>query len=174
MTHLSDELIDAAADGSSVAPNDADHLRTCAECRAQVSRVQSLRAALASLPRSVEPLADGWPALRETIRERRTRRRTFVSAATLALAAAVLFAVVRVAPTPEASETSMANELAELRAIAPPLVIDAMAANLTIYDAALQELESHAATESENAELRLRIDDLRRKRAALLRLASQS
>ncbi|MGQ0642233.1 MAG: hypothetical protein ACT4P6_15910 [Gemmatimonadaceae bacterium] len=174
MTHLNDELIDAAADGAELAHNDATHLRLCAECSAQLARIRSLRARLAALPRVVEPHVDGWPQLRDTIHGRRARRRTFVSAASFALAAALLIAVVRITPTRDAASPETRTELAELRTIAPPIVVDAMAANLTIYDAALNELESHAAAERENAELRIRIDDLRRKRAALLRLASQS
>lgn len=177
MTHLSDDLIDAAADGHELAPNEAEHLRACAECRAQVSRLQALRTRLAALPRTVAARTDGWPQLRETIRARRanrTRRRVFVSAASLGLAAVLVFAVVRGMPTPEVNTAPAASELAELREIAPPIVVAAMAANLTIYDAALQELEVHAASDTENADIRLRIDDLRRKRAALLRVASQS
>jgi hypothetical protein len=177
MTHLSDDLIDAAADGSELSPNETEHLRACGECRAAVARVQTLRARLAALPRTVEQRTDGWPQLRETIRARRAdrvRRRAFVSVASLGLAAALVFAVVRSVPTPEANAPQAASELAELREIAPPVVVEAMAANLTIYDAALQELEMHAASDSENSDIRLRIDELRRKRAALLRVASQS
>jgi hypothetical protein len=174
MTHLNDELIDAAAEGTDLPRQDAEHLRECSECRTHVARVRALRARLAGLPRSVEPVADGWPQLREKIRASRIRRRAFVSAASLALAAALLIAVVRSTPVPEVETSPAAVELAELRAVAPPVVVEAMAVNLTIYDSALRELQSHAAVESENAELRLRIDDLRRKRAALLRLASTS
>jgi len=61
-----------------------------------------------------------------------------------------------------------------VRAVALPEVADAMAVNLAVYDAALAELEAHAAADAENFELRQRIDDLRRKRAALLRQAFSS
>jgi len=174
MTHLDEERIDAAIDGAELAPNEVEHLRACDACRAQVDRLRTLRANLAALPRSIEPNVDGWPRVRETVRVRRARRRTFISAASLALAAAVLFAIVRIAPTPDAVTPPVAAELAELREVVPAVVVDAMAANLTIYDAALHELEAYAATDSQNADVRHRIDDLRRKRAALLRLASNS
>ncbi|MGH7713634.1 MAG: hypothetical protein ACREOG_20280 [Gemmatimonadaceae bacterium] len=175
MTHLTNELLDAAASGETIAPSDTEHLRVCAECRAQVARLRSLRAQLAALPRSIEPASDSWPQLRDAIRERRARRRTLASAAAFALAAAVLVAVVRIG-TPRDSETPAPamNELAELRGVVAPIVVDAMAANLTVYDNALQELEAHATVERENPDLRQRIEDLRRKRAALLRLASNS
>jgi hypothetical protein len=65
-------------------------------------------------------------------------------------------------------------ELAEVRTLVLPEIADAMAVNLTVYDAALAELEQHAAADQENFELRQRIDDLRRKRSALLRQASIS
>ncbi len=175
MTHLDDDRIDAAVDGTQLAPNEAEHLLTCETCRAQVARMRTLRAQLAALPRTVELASDVWPHVREAVRVRRARRRTVLSAASFALAAAVLFAIVRVVPTPDAAlPVPVANELAELREVVPTVVVDAMAANLTIYDAALRELEMHAAVEQENPELRQRIDDLRRKRAALLRLASNS
>ena len=177
MTHLSEERIDAAMDGAELAPNELEHLRACETCLAQVARLRTLREQLAALPRTIEPHVDGWPRVRETVRVRRARRRTVMGAASLALAAAVLFAIVRVVPTQDQSATQMppvAAELAELREVVPAVVVDAMAANLTIYDTALHELEAHAATDVENADVRQRIDDLRRKRAALLRLASNS
>jgi anti-sigma factor RsiW len=176
MTHLNDELLDAAADGAALDHDAAQHLRICAECGAMVARLQRLRTQLAALPRVVEADADAWPQVRERIRARRVRRRVFVSAPVLALAAAVLFAVIRIGMQPEqaAPPTQTASELAELRSVVAPVVVDAMAANLTIYDAALQELEAHAAVGREDPDVRQRIDDLRRKRAALLRLASST
>jgi hypothetical protein len=174
MNHLSHDLVDAAADGVELPPQAADHLRSCESCRVQVGRVLELRAQLAALPRSIEPLADRWPSLRDAIRARAARRRTLRTATVFALAAAALFAVVRVTREPESGPSTSAAELADLRAIAPAIVVEAAAANLTILDGALQELESHARADRENAEVRLRIDDLRRKRAALLRLAGTS
>ncbi len=171
--HLTGELLDAAAAGAPLDAGAAEHLRECAECRVHVTRLQALRAQLAALPRAIEPETDAWPRVRDTIRVRRARRRAFVGGPALALAAAALIAVVRIGTRPDAARPAT-NELAELRGVVAPVVADAMAANLTIYDAALKELEAHAASERENSDVQQRIDDLRRKRAALLRLASNS
>lgn len=173
MTHLTEELLDAAADGAALDAVAMEHLRACGECRAQVERLQVLRAQLAGLPREVATTVDVWPRVRATIRTRRTRRRVTFASIALPLAAAIVFAVVH-GPTPPDDAPAMSNELAELRAVVPPDVADAMAVNLAVYDTALAELEAHAAFERENTEVRQRIDELRRKRAALLRLASNS
>jgi hypothetical protein len=178
MTHLNEELLDAAADGAAVDAVATEHLGACAECRAQVQRLQILRAQLAELPHEVATTVDVWPRVRATIRTRQTRRRMTFASIALPLAAAIVFAVVHVPTPPDdapaISAVSPTNELAELRAIVPPDVADAMAANLAVYDTALKELEAHAAFERENTDVRQRIDELRRKRAALLRLASNS
>ena len=178
MTHLNEELLDAAADGAALDAVAMDHLHACAQCRAQVERLQLLRAQLAGLPREVVTAIDVWPRVRSSIRTRRTRRRVTFASIALPLAAAIVFAVVRVTTPPEDAPANSAvastNELAELRAVVPPDVADAMAANLAVYDTALKELEAHAHFERENTDVRLRIDELRRKRAALLRLASNS
>lgn len=171
MTHLTDERIDLAAEGGELAPNEQDHLLVCAECRAQIARIENLRGRLSALPRAVEPPADAWPTLRHTIDARRVRRRVFTSSAVFALAAALLLVVVRVIERPAWAPSS---ELAEVRSVVLPEIADAMEVNLTVYDAALAELEQHAASERENVALRQRIDDLRRKRSALLRQASSS
>lgn len=178
MTHLNDELLDAAADGAKLDAITLEHLRTCAECRTHMERRQLLRTQLAALPSEVATAVDVWPRVRATIRTRQTRRRVTFASIALPLAAAIVFAVVHV-PTPPDDAPAMSavasmNELAELRAVVSPDVADAMAANLAVYDTALQELEAHAAFERENNDVRLRIDELRRKRAALLRLASNS
>ena len=176
MTHLTDELLDAAADGDTLATTAADHLRTCAECQANVERLRALRGRLAALPQTVATQADLWPRVHGAIRARRRRRLVFTSSAGLALAAALLIAVVRVGSGPATGPSDAATraELAELKTFVPPVVIEAMAANLTIYDAALHELESYASSEKDNPDVQQRIEELRRKRAALLRLASNS
>ncbi|HJU76181.1 MAG TPA: hypothetical protein VJ717_20745, partial [Gemmatimonadaceae bacterium] len=171
-----DEILNAAADGEALAPHALAHLRDCALCSTEVERLRRLHGRFATLPQSIAMRADLWPQVRTAIVARQRRRRAFIGAASLAAAAALLFAVVRTGPerdlTPGTAPVSA--ELAELREVVTPAVADAMAANLTIYDAALQELETHAAVESENADLRQRIDELRRKRAALIRIASNS
>ena len=176
MTHLTDELLDTAADGDTLATADAEHLRACGECQATVERLRALRGRLAALPQALPTDGDLWPTVHGAIRARRRRRLVFTSSAAFALAAALLIAVVRIGSGPDAvpsgAETSV--ELAELKAVAPPVVVEAMAANLTIYDAALHELESYAASEKDNPDVQQRIEELRRKRAALLRLASNS
>lgn len=176
MTHLNEEQLNAAADDEPLDTAVAEHLRICAVCGAQVQQLRALRAQLAALPTSIAITSEVWPRIRNTIHARQRRRRMFIGGAALALAAAVLFAVVRVLPSPEGppNELAVAADVAELRGVVSPLVADAMVANLTVFDAALKELEAHAAAEGGSAELRQRIDDLRRKRAALLRLASNS
>ncbi|MGH7695761.1 MAG: hypothetical protein ACRENH_12310 [Gemmatimonadaceae bacterium] len=176
MTHLTDELLDAAADGDTLAPGDAEHLRACAECQANVERLRALHGRLAALPQTLPTDGDLWPKVHGAIRARRHRRLVFTGSVGLALAAALLIAVVRVGSRPDAvpSGTETSVELAELKAVVLPVVVEAMAANLTIYDAALRELEAFAATERDNADVQQRIEELRRKRAALLRLVSNS
>jgi hypothetical protein len=176
MTHLTDELLDRAADGDTLAEADAEHLRACADCQANVERLRALRGRLASLPQTVPTEGDLWPKVHGAIRARRRRRLVFTSSVALALAAALLIAVVRIGNGPDAvpSGVETSAELAELKAVVPPVVVEAMAANLTIYDAALRELEAFAASERDNSDVQQRIEELRRKRAALLRVASNS
>ncbi len=175
MTHLTDELLDASADGVTLASTAEEHLRTCAECERKVEQLRALRGRLAALSQTVATDADLWPKVHGAIRARQRRRVVFTRSAALALAAALLIAVVRVGNGPDTVPSGAAtSELAELKAIVPPVVVEAMAANLTIYDAALGELEAHAASERDNADVQQRIEELRRKRAALLRLASNS
>jgi hypothetical protein len=175
MTHLTDELLDAVADGDTLAPA-AEHLRTCGDCQAKLERLRALRARLAALPQTVATTGDLWPKVHGAIRARRQRRLVFTSSAGLALAAALLIAIVRVGNGPDTGRSGAVTsvELAELKTVVAPVVVEAMAANLTIYDVALRELEAYAASEPDNAEVQQRIEELRRKRAALLRLASNS
>lgn len=176
MTHLSDELLDAAADGDALDATAALHLRGCAECQANVERRRVLRERLAALPTTVATGADLWPRVHGAIRTRQRRRLFFTSGAALALAAALLIGVVRIGGGPDSapSDTVTSAELAELRAVVPPFVVEAMAVNLTIYDEALRELEAYAASERDNMDVQQRIEELRRKRASLLRVASNS
>ncbi len=175
MTHLTDELLDDAADGGTLASTAAEHLLTCAECRRNVERLRALRGRLAALPQTVATDADLWPTVHGAIRARQRRRLVVTSSAALALAAALLIAVVRAGNGPDTVPGGTTSvELAELKAVVAPVVVEAMAANLTIYDAALSELEAYVASERDNADVQQRIEELRRKRAALLRLASNS
>jgi hypothetical protein len=176
MTHLTDELLDAAADDDALAAPAAEHLRTCADCQAKVEQLRALRARLAALPQTVATNADLWPKVHGAIRARRQRRLVFASSAAMALAAALLIAIVRVGNGPDNGprDAVPSVELAELKTVVAPVVVEAMAANLTIYDVALRELESYAASEPDNSDVQQRIEELRRKRAALLRLASNS
>ena len=176
MTHLTDELIDAVADGDTLAAPAAEHLSTCADCQAKLERLRALRERLAALPRTVETNGDLWPKVHSAIRARRRRRLAFTSSAALALAAALLIAIVRVGNGPDIAPAGAVPsvELAELKTVVAPVVVEAMAANLTIYDVALRELEAYAASDPDNADVQQRIEELRRKRAALLRLASNS
>lgn len=173
--HLNDELIDAAAEGERLSDDAERHAYECAECRAAIERVRALRVQLAALPRSVDVPPQAWTRVRGRVEQRRARRRTFIGAAAMALAAALLFAVVRVDSSFIDEETiAPSAELAELRGSVAPEVIDAMAVNLTVYDAALQELEAFAASQSDDFDVRQRIAELRRKRAALLRVVPSS
>jgi anti-sigma factor RsiW len=176
MTHLTDEQLDAVADGETPAAPAAEHLRTCAECQTEVERRRALRARLAALPQTIATNADLWPKVHGAIRARRQRRLVFTSGAGLALAAALLIAIVRLGNGPGSAPSDVVPsvELAELKTVVAPVVVEAMAANLTVYDAALRELEAYAASERDNADVQQRIEELRRKRAALLRLASNS
>lgn len=174
MTHLTDEQLDAAANGDSGDATTAQHLSTCAQCQAAVAERVALRERLASLPQTIATSRDLWPHVAGAIRARRRRRLTVTAGSALALAAALLIAVVRLGGPPDSLPESTSVELAELKALVPPVVIEAMAANLTIYDAALYELETYAASDTDDADVQQRIDELRRKRAALLRRASDS
>lgn len=49
------------------------HLAGCVDCRALLSRVESLRASAAALPRAVEPPVDLWAGVRERIERQRVR-----------------------------------------------------------------------------------------------------
>lgn len=174
MTHLTDEQLNAAADADVLDAVATEHLRACAQCQATVERLLALRGRLSALPRSLATKSELWPKVHSAIRARQRRRLILTSSAILALAAALLIAVVRVGGGPDSQPSSPSVELAQLKALVPPVVVEAMAANLTIYDAALRELETYAASQRDDSDVRLRIEALRRKRAALLRLASNS
>jgi anti-sigma factor RsiW len=175
MMHLTDELIDAAAEGERL-PDDAErHAQECAECGAMIERIRALRGQLAALPSSIDVPPQAWSRVRGRIEQRRARRRSLAGAAAMALAAAVLFAVVRLDSSfVEPTAVAPSAELAELKGTVAPEVIDAMAVNLTVYDAALQELEAFAASQTDDFDVHQRIADLRRKRAALLRVVPSS
>ena len=69
--HLTEEQLHGAADGT-LAGEEARtarrHLDACAECRADVERIGTLLADTGSLPRSIEPPDDLWPAIRARVR----------------------------------------------------------------------------------------------------------
>lgn len=70
MTHLTWEELNDYADGS-MAPGArsaaAGHLDSCGECRDTVARLRSLLATAKSAPASIEPPAEAWGAIRDTI-----------------------------------------------------------------------------------------------------------
>ena len=66
------DLLDLAAGRGT--PETAGHVATCAECAAELARLQGVREALRELPEEAPP-RDLWPAVREAALDQRERRR---------------------------------------------------------------------------------------------------
>ncbi|MGQ0538657.1 MAG: hypothetical protein ACT4R6_06900 [Gemmatimonadaceae bacterium] len=138
-------------------------------------RERALLADLAALPRELAPREDYWPAIARRVRARVAQRRALLGGVGLALAASLLFAVVRLSDDVRGGGSlTLPSDLAGLRGELAPEVFSALAANLVIYDRALHELEAHSASEPANSDIRRRIHDISRKRAALLRAPSRA
>ena len=69
-SHLTEEQLHGAADGS-LASEEAHsafrHLDACPECRADVGRIRALLAGAGSLPRAIAPPDDLWPAIQARV-----------------------------------------------------------------------------------------------------------
>lgn len=73
MEHLSEEQLHDAAEVTDPLRRGAvvgEHLARCGQCREDVERIRSLLATVATLPRSVEPHIDLWPAIRAQVTAR--------------------------------------------------------------------------------------------------------
>lgn len=139
--HASSEDLLRLRDGDADAGTKA-HVQSCAECRAELERIEALRERLRSLP-EVAPPEDRWPAVRRRMHERRLGGRAPLIAG-LAAAASVVLAVtflVRMelpgdgspglaAQAPDSVQSQSRQLERELRAVGDPAVMNGAEASL--------------------------------------------
>jgi anti-sigma factor RsiW len=192
--------LDAYAQGT-LAPAEAAaleaHLTGCAECEAFLEAAEAAPGELAALPRSVEPVADLWPAIRTRIQPAaRPLRRWPVPGWVLAAAAVLLIAassgltllLVRRAPPVvltraagglAALEVQYASAAAELgvaldqaRSRLAPATIATIERNLAVIDSALAESRHALAGDPGNLSLERLVITAWRQKMDLLRRAT--
>jgi anti-sigma factor RsiW len=165
-THPTDDQLQDLVDGVSAGSADVEqHLATCAECARAVARLRELVAATKSLPRTMEPPRDLYPAIAARVAGRKSATLPRRDQRWLALAAAVALVVVssavtalllreRAAPVVEiqlpararAIEASyvqavvdLEQQLAVARAKLSPATVAVVERNLQIIDRAITE-----------------------------------
>jgi anti-sigma factor RsiW len=170
------------------------HLAGCAACRAGVAELRSLSASATSLPKSIEPGRDLWPAIAARIRPRAMWkvqpirwRRALAAAAVLVVA----FGIYRLLP-PTAAHYRPAGEgwaavqaefdrasddlsriLTAGRERLRPETVALLERNLPVIDAAIAESRDALARDPANAELRRLFAAAARQKVELLRWAAR-
>jgi len=185
-------------DGALAAPDRASleaHLAGCTGCRAAIAELRSLSASAASLPRSIEPGRDLWPAIADRIRPRATWsvqwikwRRALAAAAVFVVA----FGIYRLVPPSAAhyrpvrqgwvavqADVDRATEelsriLAAERDRLRPETVALLERNLAVIDAAIAESRAALARDPANAELHRLFSAAARQKVELLRWAARA
>src|SRR5439155_24062886 len=166
--------VDGAQAGSAGA-SAAAALSGCAGCRAAIAELRSLSASAASLPRSLEPGRDLWPAIADRIRPRATWNVQWIKWRRALAAAAVFvvaFGIYRLVPPSAAhyrpvgqgwvavqADVDRATEelsriFAAERDRLRPETVALLERNLAIIDAAIAESRAALARDPANADLR--------------------
>jgi hypothetical protein len=196
--HVHDQ-IDAWVDGTLPTAMRAafeHHLGGCAECRLDVDAARTLRSAVASLPRAIDPPSDLWPAVQSRLASRAAVHRTrlparwrtagLAAAAALALmvgsSAATLWVVRHRAgsaataaqSTPAIEAGYVSASAALLRALErerehlSPETVATLERNLAIIDAAIAESRTALAGDPGNSALASLLWASYRQKVALL------
>jgi len=173
--------LDAYADGSLPPAEVARvevHLETCAECAAFLVRAADSLSGMGSLPRSIEPRGDLWPAIRARLTPRGgSRRRVAVpgwwlaaAAVTLIVASSIVTALLvrrpatsSVAGAPvrlvglevqyAAATAELTQVLEQARDRLAPETVATIERNLAVIDSALAESRRALARDPANAAL---------------------
>jgi len=185
-------------DGAQAAPDRASleaHLSGCAGCRAAIAELRSLSASAASLPRSIEPGRDLWPAIADRIRPRATWNVQWIKWRRALAAAAVFvvaFGIYRLVPPSAAhyrpvgqgwvavqADVDRATEelsriLAAERDRLRPETVALLERNLAVIDAAIAESRAALARDPANAELHRLFSAAARQKVELLRWAARA
>ena len=96
MTHLTFERISALADvQAEVAPGGVEgrHLKECADCREQLRALRQLLERAQTLPRTIEPPAEAWNAIRARLPRTARQQARWHAGRWMAAAAAVILLV---------------------------------------------------------------------------------
>ena len=193
------ELIDGYVAGT-LTPAEREalerHTAACASCAEDLESARTVRPAVATLPRSIEPPHDLWPAIERRLpgpRSARPPRRWRLAG--LAAAAAIMLvagssaltlwlvrdrpAASSAAATP-AIEAGYVNASAELlraldaeRARLSPATVATLERNLAVIDAAIAESRAALATDPGNHDLAALLWASYRQKVALLQQATR-
>lgn len=166
------------------------HAATCSECTADLESARVLVGPVASLPRSIEPPRDLWPAIaRRTVPRHRWRRGLAAAAAVLLIAGAsstvTMLALRDTGPATARSagpagdlrvfEATYVVEAASLAAILDrdrdrlaPGTIETLERNLRVIDAAIAESRAALAADPGDPDLRLLLRSSHEQKVALL------
>lgn len=171
------------------------HLATCSACEAALLDLADAPPGVATLPRSIDPVADLWPAIRERVAAGRgPRRRIAVPRWVLAAAAVFLVALssgvtamLLTSDEPHAVATSgisaleaeyatvsedLTGALQQARSRLSPETMATVERNLRIIDAALDETRQALARDPGNDALGRMVVAAWRQRVDLLRRAT--
>lgn len=166
----------------------AEHLASCASCRALEEDLRRLRAAAAELPPEIPPSRDLWPGIAARIgRPRASGWRgpgmwlaatALVAVGSSALTAAWLRSDDPPPPVSVAWDRDLDRACDELRAAVEarrdeldPETLALVEENLRIVDRAVAETRAALAADPNNADLQKSLADVGEQRLALLRLA---
>jgi len=190
--------LNECVDGALAAPDRASleaHLEGCAGCRAATAELRSLSASAASLPRSIEPGRDLWPAIADRIRPRATWNVQWIKWRRALAAAAVFvvaFGIYRLVPPSAAhyhpvgqgwvavqADVDRATEelsriIAAERDRLRPETVALLERNLAVIDAAIAESRAALARDPANAELHRLFSAAARQKVELLRWAARA
>jgi hypothetical protein len=170
------------------------HLAGCAACRAGVAELRSLSASATSLPKSIEPGRDLWPAIANRIQPRAMWkvqpirwRRALAAAAVLVVA----FGIYRLLPPSaahyrpvregwaavqadfERASDDLSRVLTAGRERLRPETVALLERNLPVIDAAIAESRDALARDPGNPELRRFFAAVARQKVELLRWAAR-
>jgi hypothetical protein len=163
----------------------AEHLASCAACRALAADLERLRSAARALPDAVEPPRDLWRGIEVRIAPRRRRvsyRWLAAAAALIAVGSSAITATWLDREPPVVAATGWQRDLdvatGELRAALEarrdeldPATVAVVEENLRIIDEAIAETRAALAEEPDDAALRRSLVAVNEQRITLLRRA---
>ncbi|NNG15916.1 MAG: zf-HC2 domain-containing protein [Gemmatimonadales bacterium] len=153
--HLVDDRLHDLVDGllpESERPDVEQHLTVCAECRERLERLQDLLGKAGAAPRAIAPPGDWWPAIRETIDQRKVislgqggnrsgvSRPWWTRAAGLAVAAILLVAATATVTAVLVRQDPAPEPIAVDAGVAPNVGTPRLAAIIANYEGLSQQL----------------------------------